>query len=134
MIVIDASALAAYILREEGFQDIKEYLLLGVHSIDLVYAEVTNAIYIAYKRKRINKEYADIALKALMELYQTIITIENHIPLLEDAYRLSLKYNTPIYDTLYIALARRGKGKLLTKDKKQAEIAKHENIEVILIP
>ncbi len=133
MIVIDASALAAYILREEGYNAIREYLLEGTTSIDLVYVETANAIYIAYKRKRINKEQADRALKALMSVYQTIIDTRDHIGLLEDAYKLSLKHNLTIYDTLYIALAKNISGKLLTRDKKQAETARQEDIEVIII-
>ena len=48
-----------------------------------------------------------------------------------DALRLSMGLKLPIYDTLYIALARKLKLPLLTLDLKQKRKAEEVNVETI---
>jgi len=73
VIVIDASALAAYILREEGYDAILSYLRNSrVASVDLVLKEASNAILVALRRGRIGFEEAAKAFKALMLLLNTV--------------------------------------------------------------
>jgi len=131
VIVIDASALAAYILREEGYEKIDKYFAEEVVSIELVAKEVLNAVYVAYRRGRINSEHVDIALRSLKELLAKVIRIVSQNDVLKEAFRISLKHNITIYDSLYIALAKRVHGKLLSRDKKQLDIAEGEHIEII---
>ncbi len=72
MIVIDASALAAYVLREEGFEEILSYLRrYCAISVELALKEVANAILIALRRGRIEVEYAEKALRALLLMMGT---------------------------------------------------------------
>jgi len=48
--VIDASALAAYVLKEEGSEAAREHLKEGVTSVGLVAKETGNAILTALRR------------------------------------------------------------------------------------
>lgn len=53
MIVIDASSLTKYILREENWRRVREYLLDDPYSLTLALAEVSNAIWkhhVLYRR------------------------------------------------------------------------------------
>jgi len=68
VIVIDASALVAYLLREEEFEEIRKYLRRGVISVSLAPKEVSNAILTAWRRGRISTEQAEAVLKALLIL------------------------------------------------------------------
>jgi predicted nucleic acid-binding protein len=44
VIVVDASALAKYVLKEEGWREIRKVLEGGAVSVDHVVKEVSNAI------------------------------------------------------------------------------------------
>ena len=133
MIVIDASALAAYILREEGYPEIKEHLRFKTASLELAAKETVNAIYLAYRRGRINEEQACRALEALTHILDKAIQLFDQKHLLSNAFKVSIKHAITIYDALYIALAKELQARLLTRDYKQAKAAKEEGIEVILI-
>lgn len=129
--LIDASALAAYILKEEGWEKIRDYLLQGVFSPELVLKETINAILIARRREIITNEQAEKCVKALMELSKSNVKIVDQKDVLEEAFNIATKDNLSIYDAVYIALARRLKTTLITFDKKQAESAKKEGINVV---
>jgi len=45
VIVIDASALTKFVLKEEGWEEVTPYLKTGATSIDLVVKEVANAVW-----------------------------------------------------------------------------------------
>ena len=130
MIIIDASTLAKYILKEANWLDVETYLFLDLCSIDHIVKEVSNAIWkhtILHKRFSI-KEYS-AAINALKRVVSDIITIESEVKYLDRAADIALKYKLPIYDSLYIAQALKY-GELLTSDKEQAKVAKVLNIKV----
>ncbi len=137
MIVIDASSVAKYILKEENWREIREYLLCNeVFSLDLMLKEVLNAVWkyyslfgtipivIAYAKKNI--------LFKLIE--QEIIRIEPQHKYLEPAFDFALKNKATIYDSLYIVQALKKQAQLLTSDKKQAETAEKHGVSTIFIP
>ncbi len=45
VIVIDASSLAKYILREKNWRDVRDHLVDEVFSLNLALAEVSNAVW-----------------------------------------------------------------------------------------
>ena len=124
MTVIDASALAAYVLKEEGSEAVREHLKEGVTSVGLVAKETGNAILTALRRGRIDAAQAETSFKALCALLDHNITLIDQGGLLEDAFHTALEREGTVYDTIYVALAK-GRGEaLLSGDAKQMGIAK----------
>ena len=112
MIVIDASSLAKFILKEEGWSEVKGYLTKGVFSIDhslLLYSQIKRLIT------------------------ERIIILEPEYRYIDKALDIALKCKMTIYDSLYIAQALRY-GELLTSDKRQAQVAEKFGVKVIFIP
>ncbi len=68
MIVVDASVIASYVLKEEGWERLDDVMLRGV-TLDYTMKEVANVIWKYYKiRKRIGEDEAKAAYKALKAL------------------------------------------------------------------
>lgn len=129
MIVIDASSLAKYILREDNWKKIREYLEDEVYSLNLALVEISNAIWkhhVLYGR--ISREEALVAFEAVKILKDIVIfeSFENH---LDNAMEISNDNKIPIYDALYISQAHKH-GKIITSDKLQRDIADKMEIEV----
>ena len=130
MIVIDASALASFILLEPGWEKIAPYVKHCV-SVDHVVKEVTNAIWKAYVTGRISRKNAEEKHRALMKLIGVNIKLYSEEQIIFDALKLSMELKLPIYDTLYIALAKKLKLPLLTLDLKQKRKAEEANVKTI---
>ena len=126
--VIDASSLAKYILREEGWDEIEGYLADGTCSLTLALAEVSNAIWKHLMRSAISTEEADIMFKALNETLDVIVyePLENYI---NRAQEIAIDEKITIYDALYLAQAERQDG-ILTSDRRQKESAEKRGIKV----
>ena len=58
MIVIDASAITKYVLKEEHWEQVRNYLTAEPCSLDLALAEVSNAIW---KHQVINRKISSIS-------------------------------------------------------------------------
>ena len=126
MIVIDASALVAYLLREEGFEEIAGYIRSHrVVSVDMVAKEAANAIVTALRRGRIGEEHAEKAFEALNLLVNSAIELHHELDLLNEAFSIAKSTGVTIYDALYIALAKRLGATLITRDRRQHEAAKN---------
>ncbi len=119
--VIDASALAKYILKEPNWREIEKYLINAM-SVDHVVKEVSNAIWKAYIRGFITIKDVEKKLHALMKLIGINIVLVNELELLEKAVEIAIEERIPVYDSLYIALAEKERKPLITSDKKQATI------------
>ncbi len=130
MIVIDASTLSKYVLKEKGWDSIEEYLLLG-HSLELVQLETTNAIWKNYYLNRISKDDAIKKFQALQLLCEDVLILQSSAEYLDEAFKFSVQEKVPIYDMLYIMLALEEKANLLTSDENQAKLAKKLKIKVI---
>ena len=129
MIVIDASSLAKYILREENWKEVRNYLTEGTYSIELALAEVSNAIWkhhILYKK--ISRDEAWIMFDALKKIKEDVVIFEPFEDYLKNAMEIAIDENIPVYDALYLAQTKKY-GSLLTSDEKQWEIAKKLGIK-----
>ena len=130
MIVIDASALAKYLLREQGWRTVERYLKRGVYSVDHVVKEAANAIW----KHTVLHDAIDAGLA--LELYGVlkmlvgdVIVLEPQERYLDEAVRIALQNKVTVYDALYIAQAL-SKGELLTADNQQATIARRLGVAV----
>lgn len=132
--MIDASALAKFLLREPGYREVKQYLAEDtVYSIDQVVKEVSNAIWkhtVLFKRLR--KEDAKECYTALTKLIEgKVIIIEPQGKYIDQAFEIALKHEITVYDALYIAQAQTKNAKLLTSDKTQSITAEKLGIKPI---
>ena len=131
MIVIDASVLAAYILKEPGWRNLEKYLLMA-HTIDLVVKEVANSIWKAYSRGLIDEKSATKKFSALLSLIKVNLVLWDQSEIIADAFEISMRNNLPIYDTLYIALAKKLNATLITLDRKQYNVAIKEGVNAMI--
>ena len=136
MIVIDASALAKYILREEGWEGVGSFIKeeKPLYSVDHLLKEAGNAIWKHYYlRKLISREDALELYHGLTKLVDTgVIVLESEDKYMKSAMQIALRYGVTVYDSLYLAQARE-LGELLTSDKGQADVAFQLNLKVHLI-
>ncbi len=130
MIVIDASSLSAYILREEGSEKIAQRLREATSSVELVAKETANAIVMAERKKRMSKSQADAALSALRMLVGGAIKIQEQQELLPSSFEISRSEKITVYDAIYIALAKNLGARLLTRDDTQAKVAKSLGVAI----
>jgi len=127
--VIDASSLAKYILREDNWKKIREYLEDEVYSLNLALIEISNALWehrVLYGR--ISEGEALVAFEAVKILKDVVIfeSFENH---LDNAMKISSENKIPVYDALYISQAHKH-GKMITSDKLQRDVVHKMKIEV----
>ena len=131
MRVIDSSSLVKYFSREEGWRKVREYLLEGVVSTDLVVKEVGNALW----KKIIRGEMTlKIAQEILSDLAKgTAIKLLDQKEHLAKALEIAVRNKITIYDALFIALAKNLNTELITSDTRQAKAAKKEGVETIIV-
>lgn len=132
MIVIDASSLAKYILRERNWKSVRNYLLEESFSLNLALAEISNAIWkhsVLYDK--ILREQADKMFKALEKLREVVI-FEPFEKYLDNSVKIALNSGITVYDALYIAQAEKI-GRLLTSDEKQKKVAEKLGIDVVFV-
>jgi len=136
VIVIDASALAKFVLREENWERVYEVLSKETISVDHVVKEVANAIW---KHYSIYKACSlDVAVKRFQLLRKIIdeelVSLESELKYLDKAFEIAIQNNIPVYDALYIAQAITHSTPLATSDKRQADIAEKIKVQVVYIP
>ena len=133
MIVIDASALTKFILKEEGWEDVIPHLKAGTVSVDLAVKEVANAVWKRFRQEAVSLEEAKIILQALKEIIEKAVKIEEELNYIDEAVRIAFSRNITIYDSLYIAMAKIKELNLLTIDETQTNVAAAENIVAITL-
>ncbi len=134
MIVIDASALVKYILKEENWFEVSDYLKRGVLSVDHIIKEVGNAIWKhLILRKIINMDTANALFKLLFSFIESkVLILEPETKFLKCAFKIAIDNEISLYDAIYLAQARQY-GELLTSDKKQSKVAEALGIKVHFI-
>ncbi|MDT7864521.1 MAG: type II toxin-antitoxin system VapC family toxin [Thermoproteota archaeon] len=122
-----------FILKEEGWNKIADFLKAGTISVDLVIKETVNAIWKRVMRKEISLEEAKSMFEAVKEILNKAVIIENEMDYIDEAFEISIKRNVTVYDSLYIALAKKKKLELLTADEIQAQVASLEEVRAIVL-
>jgi len=131
VIVIDASTLAKFILKEKGWEEVAEHLKAGTLSVDLVVKEVANAVWKRFRKGAASREESEIMLNALKEIQERAVKVEGELTYLDGAAEIAFNRGITIYDSLYIAMAKEKGLKLLTADETQATVATAENVTTI---
>ena len=131
MIVTDASALAAFLLKEPGWKRLIPYLKNSM-SVDMVLKEVSNTLWKACMLRRIIDVSQALKLYKILEsMIGKNLILESELNYLKDAFNIALRYKITVYDALYISLAKNKNLPLLTLDIKQAKSAENMEVKVI---
>jgi predicted nucleic acid-binding protein len=112
--VIDASVAIKWVVAETGTE---QALLLRRNRLfapDLLVAECANILWKKVRRRELSDAEAIVAARLLQ---RADIGLEPMRPLLEAAARLSLAFDHPAYDCMYLALADAMSCQLVTADR-----------------
>ena len=129
-VVIDSSALVAYLLEENEFEKIRDLLAAGVESPALLVMEASNAVLEASRSKRIGRENAGKAIGVMLNLLESNVKIHEEGDLVQSAFKIAADHGLTAYDSVYLALANKLHGSLASRDRKQVEAARTLGIEV----
>ena len=137
MIVIDSSAFSKFLMKEEGWEKVIPYLdpSLEPHAVDMLIIETTNVIW-KYRRKYrlITREQALGLYEQMTKLVrEEVVILEPSEKYLQEALKIAMDYDLPIYDSLLLAQARNLKAKLITSDKRQRDVAGGIGLGVVYI-
>jgi len=132
VIVVDASIIGAFILKEDGWEDYAG-ILENAHTVDHAIKEVSNAIWKAFTRGYIGPEDAKTRLKILKKLFDKNLTIYPELELLDEAMGMSLSHKISIYDSIYLALALREGARFSSLDQTQLNIARKLSVPIIQV-
>jgi predicted nucleic acid-binding protein len=131
VIVIDASILAGFLRKEPGWEKLANYIK-NVIAVDLIIKEVSNVLWKDYYvRKSVDKDTVFELYRLMKSLLGVNILLENEEKYLDDAFEIAILTGVSIYDSLYIAQAKKSKLPLVTLDMKQKEAAEKVGVKVI---
>ncbi len=121
-IVLDASAAANIILRTDLAPALIEKLGQGrlVIAPSLFHSEIANTLW---KYVRCGDLSKDTALARYAEAVGLVDAFEADEALATEALSAAIRYNHPVYDLLYVILARRHGCRVLTVDKRLITLA-----------
>jgi predicted nucleic acid-binding protein len=125
-LILNASVVVKWLLHDEPMRseaeqvkrDLRDRKILALLVPEYCLREVANALWVACRRKRINEQTA----KEVWELFLSHIQLRIlHVlpdPPLNDVLDFALRYNVPVYDSIYIVLAQQEGCPLLTADER----------------
>ena len=115
-LVPDASVAVKWIVAEEDSLA-AETLLVGndLHAPRLMVSEIANALWSKVRQGQIRQSRTDMLIASATE--QPVEWTDDGI-LAADALRIAISLNHPVYDCMYLALAHRIDGTLVTADRR----------------
>lgn len=129
MLVVDASAVAGWLLPDEGGTD-PAALLSGGEDVAapwLFWAEIRNILVVAERRGRLPAGVAEQALSAVEDLGIALDTSPSGPAVID----LARRHGLTVHDALYLELALRRHGRLATLDAALGRAADAEGVAVI---
>jgi predicted nucleic acid-binding protein len=132
-VVVDASVVLSWVLPTE---DTDQALSLRSYALDnpqikllvppTFWYEVTNVLWVATRRQRLDNYNALKALESLNDFQFTVWIAEP-----EHCLKLSIAYNLAVYDTAYLEIANDKKAALWTMDQRLKKAAESLGINVL---
>jgi predicted nucleic acid-binding protein len=114
MPVVDASVAVKWVIDEEGSDAAADLAGESLSAPDLLLAECANVLWVKARRREITNEEVLERLALLRSAPVLLVPLEE---LIEDATRLAVILDHPVYDCLYLALAIRENTRLITTDQ-----------------
>lgn len=128
--VLDASAAVAIAMNLPESMKYQSQIEISdlVIAPDLLVAEVSNAVWKYVKAGVVDSEQGDRVLERAVGL---VDRFETSLILHREAYALSVDHLHPVYDALYLVLARRNNAVLATLDRRLAVLASKLHIRIV---
>jgi predicted nucleic acid-binding protein len=127
MFVLDASAVVDLLLRNRNGEAVRAHLEGGeLHTVAHLDAEVFSALARLHREGTLSADAVDARLRVLSRMNVLRLPITG--ALLREAW--ALRHNIAARDALYVALARRLRGRLLTTDEKLARAVPELAVEL----
>lgn len=117
-------------MKERSYEKVREALLKGAESVELILIETTEALISAWKEGMIEEKHLKSAVQAMKLLSGTNIKFHPKKDLLESCFEIAMKENLSVYDTVYIALASKLKLPILTLDSSRLEVARRNKVKI----
>ncbi len=136
MTVIDSSAYLAFLIGEEGREQVRPWLdpAREPRSLSLLLAETGNVLWKYTRQGHLRAETARTLFSHTLDLCREgVIGIEPIERYGDQALGLAIEHDHPLYDMLFVAQAIETNEALVTGDRLQAEIASRCGIEVVRI-
>lgn len=117
LLIVDASVAAKWFLPEDGTKAALSLLdgRFDLHAPDLLWTEVASVFWKYARKGMLTRVEAEALVRQTLGFPVTTHPCE---PLLGDAMSLALSHDRTVYDCLYLALAVREIGTLVTEDAK----------------
>jgi predicted nucleic acid-binding protein len=133
MVVIDSSAAVEISLYRTYAEDFIQFLesALWVVSPDLFISETANVFWKYHRFENFPIELCEKSLERAIQIVDEFCP--THALYLE-ALSLSFQSEHPVYDSMYLVLARRNNATLLTRDKKLHRLATKYSIKTFFPP
>jgi predicted nucleic acid-binding protein len=128
-IVLDTSAAAEIVLNRLPGIHLQKFIGSAekVYSTDLFKAEITNTLWKYTAGELLSMEQAVKLIGLAFGLVDEFVDIQENVI---EALHEGVSRNRPVYDMLYMTLARRTGSMLLTMDRQLAESARDTDIAV----
>jgi predicted nucleic acid-binding protein len=133
-VVIDASVALSWVLPAEDTVQalsLRSHVLNNPQTILLVpptfWYEVTNVLWVATRRDRLNNQNAQKSLDLLIDFEFTVWAAD-----LKHCLKLSLNHNLSVYETAYLELAVDQQATLWTMDQRLKKVA--ESLSITVLP
>ena len=131
-LIVDASVAAKWYLAEVN-SDLAQQLVEAGHELiapDLVLVEVGNTLFKAWHREAIDDAHMDASLSQLPTVFASLWPLRD---LMADALVLSRILRHPVYDCVYLALAWRTNGRIVTCDERFLKAARVSAWDMFLL-
>ncbi len=120
MLVIDSSVFASVIVKDEFYEECREYLLEDRATVDIAFAEAGNVLWKHVRMGRIVKEEVEKRTDLLRALIRSS-KVYGSDELLLHSMELAVNQGITVYDALFLSLAIQLDTNLITTDKKLYE-------------
>lgn len=113
--VVDSSVALKWVVEEPDTPQAESLATAQLQAPDLLLVECANALWKKVIRQELRPSEA---FEALTRLHRAPLRLESTRPLLPEALSLAVDINHPIYDCLYLSLARGRDLPLVTADQR----------------
>ena len=126
--IVDASVVVKWFVLEDGHEQARSLLLADEPLLapDLLAVEVANALWAKVRRRELGRAQSVRAVAAVGEGGEP--QLRPSAPMLSAAFELATALEHPVYDCLYVALARSMDDRLWTADGTLARAVRRHGV------